>query len=131
MRGGESTGVLVQVLELVLADGAPSDQALMSSMSETVILFWSNAQGTGIVSDLRWEVDSRLWVLRVPSGDGRVRGEAQEGGQKRGESVMVGGSCFVGMWDLAVDWDGGRWNSRERLAYPAVVGLLYLSATRN
>jgi hypothetical protein len=51
MRGGEST---VHVLELVLADGVPSDQALMSSrMSETVILFGSNVRGTVIVSDLR------------------------------------------------------------------------------
>jgi hypothetical protein len=51
--GGESTRVLVDVLELVLADGVLSDQALMSSrMSETVILFGSNVRGTVIVSDL-------------------------------------------------------------------------------
>ena len=42
------------MLELVLADGISSDQALMSfSMSETVTLFASNVRGTAIVSDLR------------------------------------------------------------------------------
>ena len=62
---GESIRVLVLVLELVLADGVPSDHALMSSrMSETVI-----------VSDLRREVDSGLWGAEGATGEGRVRGE--------------------------------------------------------
>ncbi len=51
--------MLVHALELVLADGVPIDQALMSSrMSETVMLFGSNVRGTVIVRDLRWEVNS-------------------------------------------------------------------------
>ena len=59
-RGGESITVLLHVLELVLADGVPSDQALMSSrMSETETSFGSVvdgcAWGTLIVSDLRAE----------------------------------------------------------------------------
>lgn len=58
------------VLELALASGVPSDQALMSSrMSETVTLFESNVRGTAIVSDLR------LWGAAGVTGEGRVRGE--------------------------------------------------------
>jgi hypothetical protein len=104
MRGGEST---VHVLALVLADGVPSDQALMSSrMSETVILLGSNVRGTVIVSDLRWEVDSGLWGAAGATGEGRVRGEGGSEGWpearrvRRGGRVMlcgnVGSSCGFG-----------------------------------
>jgi hypothetical protein len=97
----------VDVLELALADGVPSDQALMSSrMSETVILFGSNVRGTVIVSDLRWEVDSRLWGAAGATGEGRVRGEGGSDGWsearrvRRGGRVMlcgnVGSSCRFG-----------------------------------
>ena len=76
MRGGEST----RVLELVLVEGVPSAQALMSSrMSETVTLFSSKVRGTLIVSDLRWEVDSGLWDVAGVMGEGRARGEGSEG----------------------------------------------------
>jgi len=58
MRGGESIRVLVRVLEPVLADGVPSDQALTSSrISETSFGtdVQGSARGTVIVSDLRAE----------------------------------------------------------------------------
>lgn len=95
------------MLELVLADGVPSDQALMSSrMSETVILSGSNVRGTAIVSDLRWEVDSGLWGAAGATGEGRVRGEGGSEGWsearrvRRGGKVMlrgnVGSSCGFG-----------------------------------
>lgn len=104
MRGGER----ITVLELVLADGVASDQALMSSkMSETVILFESNVRrGTEIVSDLRWEVDSGLWCAMGATGEGRDRGEGGSEGRSeawsatRGGRVMlcgnVGSSCGFG-----------------------------------
>lgn len=95
------------MLELVLAVGELSDQALMSSrMSETVTLFGSNVRGTVIVSELRWEVDSGLWGVAGATGEGRVRGEGGSEGWsearrvKRGGSVMlcgnVGSSCGFG-----------------------------------
>jgi hypothetical protein len=106
MRGGESIRVLVEVLEPVLADGVPSDQALMSSrMSETVVLFGSDVRGTVIVSDLRWEVDSGLWGAMGATGEGRVRGErASEGWSearrvRRGGRIMVSGN--VGSCEIA------------------------------
>ena len=57
----------MHVLELVLADGVPSDQALMSSrMSETETSFGSVVdecvRGTVIVSDLRAEDDDAVDV---------------------------------------------------------------------
>ena len=94
------------MLALVLADGVPSDHALMSSrMSETVILFSSKVRGTVIVSDLRWEVDSGLWDAAGAAGEGRVRGEGSEGWSEArrvrgGGTVMrcgnVGSSCGFG-----------------------------------
>ena len=94
------------MLELVLADGVPSDHALMSSrMSETVTFFGSNARGTVIVRDLRWEVDSGLWSATGATGEGRVRGEGGSGWSdarraRRGGRVMlcgnVGSSCGFG-----------------------------------
>lgn len=89
-RGGESIWVL---LELVLADGVPSDQALMSSrMSETVILFESNVWGTVIVSDLRWEVDSGLCGVM---GEGRARGERGSEGWSEARRVTLGGRVMI------------------------------------
>ena len=94
------------MLELVLADGISSDQALMSfSMSETVTLFASNVRGTAIVSDLRWEVESGLWGAEGATGEGRIRGEGSEGWSEArrvrcGGRVMlcgnVGSSCGFG-----------------------------------
>lgn len=96
MRGGESTRVLVEVPEPVLADGVSSDQALMSSkMSSTVI-----------VSDLRLEVvELGLWGAEGATGEGRMRGEGSEGWSdarriRCGGRVMlcgnVGSSCGFG-----------------------------------
>jgi hypothetical protein len=55
MRGGESIRVLLRVLEPVLVDGVPSDQALTSfRISETISFeFRRDARGTVIVSDLQ------------------------------------------------------------------------------
>jgi hypothetical protein len=115
-RGGDSTGVL----ELVLADGVLSDQALMSSrMSETVILFGSNVRGTVIVSDLRWEVDSNWWGAAGATGEGRVRGEGGSEGRsearrvRRGGRVMlcgnVGSSCGFGTEVCGITGRGLPW----------------------
>jgi hypothetical protein len=118
-RGGESIRVLVRVLELVLADGVPIDQALTSSrMSETS--FGSDVQGrargTVIVSDLRDEDDeaadveslrdSGLWGAVRAMGEGRTRGEggvegwAEARRARRGGTVRycgnVGSSCRFG-----------------------------------
>lgn len=92
-RGGESIKVLV---ELVLADGVLSDQALISSrMSETVILSGSNVRGTVIVSDLRWEVDPGLWGAAGATGEGRVRGEGGSEGSSDAQRVSRGGRVML------------------------------------
>jgi hypothetical protein len=84
------------VLELVLANGVPSDQALMSSrMSETVILPGSNVRGTVIVSDLRWEVDSGLWGAAGATGEGRARGEGGSEGWSEARRVRRGGRAML------------------------------------
>lgn len=80
--------VLVRVLEPVLADGVPSDQALTSSRMSEMMSFGSDdvpgsARGTVIVSDLRAEDsdaedvgrDSNLWGAASAMGEGRARGE--------------------------------------------------------
>ncbi len=92
----------VDVPELVLAVGVPSDQALMSSrMSETEMSFESSVRGTVIVSDLRWEVDSgRSWDATGATGEGSVRGEGGSEGSAKARRVMVcgnvGSSCGFG-----------------------------------
>jgi hypothetical protein len=94
--------VPVDVPELVLAVGVPSDQALMSSrMSETEMSFESNVRGTVIDSDLRWEVDSGgLCDATSATGEGRVRGEGSSEGSAEARRVMVcgnvGSSCGFG-----------------------------------
>lgn len=106
MRGGESIRVLVRVLEPVLVDGVPSDQALTSfRISETMSLeFRRDARGTVIVSDLQAgsgdvggvegggiRRDLRLWSAVGATGEGRERGEGGVEGWAEAWRVRRGG----------------------------------------